>query len=286
LCLSLWFLRYSFATIFLDFRVQRGFSCGNVGRIPFLKNCRHPSCARFHPSFTKISIRGWIMNRRCLPLIAALVLTLPAFAQQNAAPPLYPAPGNPADAQSQQSVSAQDTPMPVFRVQVLERSARAVNYRNRGGSTMVDFKGTTLMPAITGKAKVDGKAGRLAIDVDLDHVGRPIGLGPQYLTYVLWAITPEGRAVNLGEILPGDNGKSKISVTTELQAFGLIVTAEPYFSVTHPSSPPKALRNPLTRSSMYSKVGSTPSTSPPTSCLPRRLNLACRSICSRLVMPS
>jgi outer membrane protein OmpA-like peptidoglycan-associated protein len=176
------------------------------------------------------------MNRRCLPLIAALVLTLPAFAQQNAAPPLYPAPGNPADAQSQQSVSAQDTPMPVFRVQVLERSARAVNYRNRGGSTMVDFKGTTLMPAITGKAKVDGKAGRLAIDVDLDHVGRPIGLGPQYLTYVLWAITPEGRAVNLGEILPGDNGKSKISVTTELQAFGLIVTAEPYFSVTHPSS--------------------------------------------------
>ena len=60
--------------------------------------------------------------------------------------------------------------------------------------------------------------------------------GGQYLTYVLWAITPEGRAVNLGEVLPGDNGKDKIDVTTDLQAFGLIVTAEPYYSVTHPSN--------------------------------------------------
>jgi hypothetical protein len=63
-----------------------------------------------------------------------------------------------------------------------------------------------------------------------------VKFGGQYLTYVLWAITPEGRAVNLGEILPGENGKDKINVTTDLQAFGLIVTAEPYFSVTHPSN--------------------------------------------------
>jgi outer membrane protein OmpA-like peptidoglycan-associated protein len=169
--------------------------------------------------------------------LAALFLTAPAFSQQNPAPPIYPAPGNAADAQSQQNVPAQEgSQMPVFRVNVYARSAKAVNYRHRGGSTTVDLKGTSLMPAITGKAKVDGKAGRLAIDVELNHVERPARLGGQYLTYVLWAVTPEGRAVNLGEVLPGDNGKSRMNVTTDLQAFGLIVTAEPYFSVTHPSN--------------------------------------------------
>jgi outer membrane protein OmpA-like peptidoglycan-associated protein len=118
---------------------------------------------------------------------------------------------------------------------VYARSANAVNYRNRGGSTSVDFKGTDLMPSITGHAKIDGKAGRLAIDADLEHVGPASAVGPQYLTYVLWAVTPEGRAVNLGEVLPNGNGRDKLSVTTDLQAFGLIVTAEPYFAVTHPS---------------------------------------------------
>jgi outer membrane protein OmpA-like peptidoglycan-associated protein len=177
------------------------------------------------------------MTRSHLPLIASLFLTMPSLAQQNPAPPIYPATGNAADAQSQQNVSADENgQMPVFRVHVYARSARAVNYRHRGGSTTVDFKGTSLMPAITGRAKVDGKEGRLAIDVDLNHMERPAQLGGQYLTYVLWAVTPEGRAVNLGEILPGDNGKSRMNVTTDLQAFGLIVTAEPYFSVTHPSN--------------------------------------------------
>ncbi len=177
------------------------------------------------------------MKRSPLPLLASLALVLPALAQQNPAPPLYPSPGNAADAQSAQNVSQEEnSQMPVFRVHVYARTARAVNYRHRGGSTTVDMHGTSLMPSISGKAKVDGKAGRLAIDVDLDHMQSPATLGPQYLTYVLWAVTPEGRAVNLGEILPGDNGKFKMNVTTDLQAFGLIVTAEPYFSVTHPSN--------------------------------------------------
>ena len=176
------------------------------------------------------------MTKSHLPLIAGFLLTIPCLAQ-NPTPPLYPAAGNAADAQSQQNVSAdENAQMPVFRVHVYARSARAVNYRHRGGSTTVDFKGTSLMPAITGKAKVDGKEGRLAIDVELNHMDRPAKLGGQYLTYVLWAVTPEGRAMNLGEILPGDNGKSRMNVTTDLQAFGLIVTAEPYFSVTHPSN--------------------------------------------------
>jgi outer membrane protein OmpA-like peptidoglycan-associated protein len=124
---------------------------------------------------------------------------------------------------------------PLFRVVVVSRSTKAVNYRHRGGSTTVDIRGTSLMPQVTGKAKVDSKAGRLQINVDLSKLGSPASVGPQFLTYVLWAITPEGRAQNLGEIVPDANGKSSLDVTTDLQAFGLIITAEPYFSVIRPS---------------------------------------------------
>ncbi|HKU25462.1 MAG TPA: OmpA family protein [Candidatus Sulfotelmatobacter sp.] len=176
------------------------------------------------------------MNR--LQLSFAISILYPAFAlaQQDQAPPLYPAPGNPAEQQSKENLATQENSQtPVFRVNVYARSARAVNYRNRGGSTTVDFKGTDLMPSISGHAKIDGKAGRLVINADLDHMQPATGVGPQYLTYVLWAVTPEGRAVNLGEVLPSGNGRDKLTVTTDLQAFGLIVTAEPYFAVTHPS---------------------------------------------------
>jgi outer membrane protein OmpA-like peptidoglycan-associated protein len=168
--------------------------------------------------------------------VAVFLSPLAVAQEQNQAPPLYPAPGNPAETQSKQNLAdAQNSQTPVFRVNVYARSANAVNYRNRGGSTMVDLKGTELMPEINGRAKIDGKAGRLVIDAELNHMESPEKLDPLYLTYVLWAVTPEGRAVNLGEVLPGNNGKDKITVTTDLQAFGLIVTAEPYFAVTHPS---------------------------------------------------
>jgi len=156
---------------------------------------------------------------------------------------LYPANPNPQpvpDAQQNnpnggvtQTVGPND--MPVFRVTVTERTTRAVNYRDMGGSTEVNFKGTDLMPDVEGHAKVEGKAGRMAIHVELAHLVPANRFGGQYLTYVLWAITPDGRAVNLGEILPDKDGKDKTDVTTNLQAFGLIVTAEPYFAVTHPS---------------------------------------------------
>ena len=98
------------------------------------------------------------------------------------------------------------------------------------------MRGTDLMPAIKGRAKVDGKEGRLAIDVQLANLEPAAKFGGQYLTYVLWAVTPEGRAVNLGEVVPNTVGKSGLNVTTDLQAFGLIVTAEPYFAVTRPSN--------------------------------------------------
>jgi len=179
-----------------------------------------------------------------VPLLGVILSTL-MWAQDNSAAPLYPEsphpaqpPANGQDAAPQQmnQNTGQNDQMPVFRVNVYARTTRAVNYRHRGGSTMVDFKGTEVMPEVGGHAKVDGKAGRLAISAELTHLRPANTFGGQFLTYVLWAITPEGRAVNLGEVLPSENGKDKIDVTTDLQAFGLIVTAEPYYAVTHPSN--------------------------------------------------
>jgi hypothetical protein len=139
---------------------------------------------------------------------------------------------------AQQDTTAPVEPMdqtPLFRVKVVSRTTKAVNYRHRGGSTTVDLKGTSLMPEATGRAKVDSKAGRLEINVEISRLQPATKLGPEYLTYVLWAITPEGRSVNLGEIVPNNNGKTSLDVTSQLQAFGLIITAEPYYSVIRPS---------------------------------------------------
>jgi outer membrane protein OmpA-like peptidoglycan-associated protein len=159
--------------------------------------------------------------------------------------PLYPTSPHPAQAppsdqdaapQQMNQNTGQNDSLPVFRVTVYARTTKAVNYRNHGGSTTVDFRGTDLMPGIGGHARVEGKNGRLSINAEFTNVGLPGSFGGQFLTYVLWAITPDGRAVNLGEVVPGDNGKDKIDVTTDLQAFGMILTAEPYYSVTHPSN--------------------------------------------------
>jgi outer membrane protein OmpA-like peptidoglycan-associated protein len=185
------------------------------------------------------------MNRILFVPLLGVLLSAAVFAQDNSAVPLYPNtphPAQPPDSgqdaapQEMNQHTGQNDQMPIFRVNVYARTTRAVNYRHRGGSTTVDFRGTDLMPQVEGHGKVDGKAGRLAISIELTHMQPASNFGGQYLTYVLWAITPEGRAANLGEILPGDNGKDKIEVTTDLQAFGMIVTAEPYYSVTHPSN--------------------------------------------------
>src|SRR6266571_2004651 len=123
---------------------------------------------------------------------------------------------------------------PVFRANVVTRTTKAVDYRHRGGSTKVDLRGTELMPQAAGEAKVESKTGRLEIDAKLNGMEPANKFGLEYLTYVLWAITPEGRANNLAEVVL-DNGKSEMHATTDLQAFGLIITAEPYFAVTQPS---------------------------------------------------
>jgi outer membrane protein OmpA-like peptidoglycan-associated protein len=125
--------------------------------------------------------------------------------------------------------------MPIYRVEVVSRTAKAINYRHRSGSTKVDFRGTALMPRATGDAKVESKQGYLEVDAHFKNMDPASKYGPEYLTYVLWAITPEGRPKNLGEVVLNGTSNSKLDVTTELQAFGLIVTAEPYFAVTMPS---------------------------------------------------
>jgi len=144
--------------------------------------------------------------------------------------------GQPAQAPNpiRQIETSPGTRTPIYRVTVVSRNTKAINYRHRSRSTLVDFRGTALMPEAKGRARVDSKQGVIKIDAQMDHLKPASQFGPEYLTYVLWAVTPEGRATNVGEILlDGDN--SKISATTELQAFGMIVTAEPYFAVTQPS---------------------------------------------------
>lgn len=123
---------------------------------------------------------------------------------------------------------------PIYRVSVIDRTAKAINYRHRSGATKIDFRGTELLANARGEAKVESKQGYIEIEVEFDDLEPATKNGAEYLTYVLWAITPEGRTSNLGEVLLNGT-KSKLNVTTELQVFALLVTAEPYFAVTRPS---------------------------------------------------
>jgi outer membrane protein OmpA-like peptidoglycan-associated protein len=123
---------------------------------------------------------------------------------------------------------------PIYRVTVVARTTKAINYNHRSGSTEIGFRGTLLMPEARGEAKVESKQGVIKIDARMERLDPATRFGPEYLTYVMWAITPEGRATNVGEVLLNGD-KTKLDATTELQSFGLIVTAEPYFAVTQPS---------------------------------------------------
>ena len=126
-------------------------------------------------------------------------------------------------------------PVIAYRVVETSRTVQAVDYQHRSGATDVDFVGTTLMPAADGKARVHSKIGTIKIDADFGNLQSPAAFGGEYLTYVLWAISTEGRASNLGEVLVHSNERSRITATTDLQAFALIVTAEPYYAVRQPS---------------------------------------------------
>ena len=125
--------------------------------------------------------------------------------------------------------------VPIYSIQVVSRSLRAVNYRHRGGSTRVNFQGTVLLPHADGEARVEAKNGYTSVDATFKHVDPPTQFGTEFLTYVLWAITPDGHAINLGELIPDGSNKVKMRVTCPYSTFGLLVTAEPYFSVPYPS---------------------------------------------------
>ena len=164
------------------------------------------------------------MGSRTAVLVACGVLTTGAAFAQTA----------PNPTQRPTAVVTTDNGVPLFRVTVVGRTTPAVNYRPRSGETKIDFDGTPLMPMAKGSAVVSGEKGYMHIDARFDKLAPPTQFGREYLTYVLWAITPEGRATNLGEV-QRDDEDARVKVTTELQAFGLILTAEPYFAVTQPS---------------------------------------------------
>jgi outer membrane protein OmpA-like peptidoglycan-associated protein len=131
-----------------------------------------------------------------------------------------------SDQQSPQNVPASD---------LISRSVKAIGYKVNGGSTKVDLTPTDLLPQATGEAKVEAKTGATSIEVSIRNMQQPSKLGAEFLTYVLWAVTPDGRAGNTGEIVINKNGEGKLEATTPAQTFALIITAEPYSLVRVPS---------------------------------------------------
>jgi outer membrane protein OmpA-like peptidoglycan-associated protein len=135
----------------------------------------------------------------------------------------------------QTAAQTPEMPTPIFKVEVVSRSIAAVSYRNRSGWTKVDLQGTSLAPKAKGLAEVNSRLGHMEIKLNVRDLPSANSFSPLFLTYVLWAITPDGHSDNLGEVVVDKDGNFKAEVTTELQAFGLIITAEPYFAVPQPS---------------------------------------------------
>jgi outer membrane protein OmpA-like peptidoglycan-associated protein len=133
-------------------------------------------------------------------------------------------------AQEQNAQSADQNA--IIKISV-SRGVQAVNYQ-ANTSSKIDFNGTALMSSAQGQAKIENKRGKITIDADFSKLGSATQFGPGFLTFVLWAITPEGLPNNLGE-LPVKGDKAKLVATTTLPSFGMIVTAEPYFAVPYPS---------------------------------------------------
>jgi outer membrane protein OmpA-like peptidoglycan-associated protein len=160
--------------------------------------------------------------------IASICLAIVGFFGAPAMPAISQSQAPAVNAQKQQESS------PLYRVTVVARTTKAINYRHLSGPTQIDFRGTVLLPFSKGQAWVESKRGAIRIQAQFDKLEPATRFGPEFLTYVLWAVSPEGRADNLGEVLM-NGSKSKLDVTAQLQAFALIVTAEPYFAVTQPS---------------------------------------------------
>lgn len=173
------------------------------------------------------------------PSLALLSLALGTSLLWSQEPnPTQNLPNSNSQTQNQQqtdSATGQNASNPVFKVQVVSRTIKAVSYRNRSGWTRLDFQGTALAPKAKGSIDVNSRKGYIEVKASVRGLPPAVGFGSEYLTYVLWAITPDGRPKNLGELLVNQNGDADLDVTTDLQSFGLIVTAEPYYAVTQPS---------------------------------------------------
>jgi outer membrane protein OmpA-like peptidoglycan-associated protein len=172
---------------------------------------------------TKLSPRN--LSLAVCSLSLAVVAAGSAWAQEPN-PTSVPAP--------REAVVTQSGDIFFYKVKVVQRDIDAVNYLHRSGSTKVAFGGTDLLPGAHGEADVKSERGKITVNAEFRGLTPANGFGPEYLTYVLWAISPDGRPANLGEILPAGT-KNNVSVSVPLQAFGLIVTAEPYYAVSTPS---------------------------------------------------
>jgi len=118
---------------------------------------------------------------------------------------------------------------------VIIKTVQAIGYQVGGGGTKVDLKSTDLMSQASGEAKVTAKSGATDVDVSIKGLLQPTTLGTEFMTYVLWAVSSEGRTSNLGQVFVNKDGEGKLSATTQMQTFSLFVTAEPYFAVRQPS---------------------------------------------------
>jgi outer membrane protein OmpA-like peptidoglycan-associated protein len=102
-----------------------------------------------------------------------------------------------------------------------------------GPESHLAFHGTPIALAASGEADVEFQDGRARVDVDVKKLPKVSSLGP-FATYVLWAVTADGNANNLGSIDVKD-GNGSLEATTPLAQFALIVSAEPHYAVTVPS---------------------------------------------------
>src|SRR3989449_184574 len=168
-----------------------------------------------------MTARGRIEMKKVLVPVAGLFLISAALAQSQ-----------PQQTFGTQSQDNQSTTL--YRVTMVARTTKAINYGHLSGATRIDFRGTPLLPQAKGQARVESKRGAVKVQAQFEKMQPAAQFGPEYLTYVLWAIDPVGRATNLGEALL-QGGKSKVDASAELQSFALIVTAEPYFAVMQPS---------------------------------------------------
>jgi outer membrane protein OmpA-like peptidoglycan-associated protein len=179
--------------------------------------------ARFFPGFSVLLLAcsGWVGAQESNPT-----------ANGQSPIEVHPAPTTPAP----MTEDRRRDDVPLYKIQLVGRDTPAISYSGLGSAIRIGFEGTSLLPSAKGTAKVEARLGRTSIDASFEGLKPASGFGPEYLTYVLWAITPAGRPINLGEVVPtGPRDKNQITVATSLQAFGLIVTAEPYFAVTMPS---------------------------------------------------